>query len=371
MARAEQKQGGDRLYLFQGNTNGKPTRLHLLNKLIDRNKKEGKKSLYLFNDIRTSDMRDMRFKDMSTILVKDSALVMDKDTFAQEYKAITPECLIAKVQAGIIPLLVSTIYNRPGNVISESQIAQITHIAQEENLPLFLMGDFNSQHTALGGNLDSPAGKELVDLISKYNLIPIHNEEKTYLCAGEGRDNILDLCLTNRKGLEIAEKLIVADHFGSDHLPLQLEISIQKERKENTKTTITTIDYEGFGETLEQLIDPTKLTELKTREEIDKSIEEMTSTIQDAKAMHTIQLKVRTSNDIPIDKETNSLITERRKLVRKRKKDIETENETKARINFLNREIKRRLAKLDGNKKLQQIDKMLKDNHQSDVFLVC
>ena len=157
MGRPAQREGNNRLCIVQGNTNGRPGRLHLLNKLIDKNKKEGIDTIYLLNDTRTNDMKDMRFNGMSAILVKDSALLLDKNVFIQQYQAQSQECLIAKVHTGKQPILLSTIYNRPGNVISEEQLSQIVHIAENERLPMYLLGDLNSSHTALHGNTDTTA----------------------------------------------------------------------------------------------------------------------------------------------------------------------------------------------------------------------
>ena len=173
------------------------------------------------------------------------------------------------------------------------------------------------------------------------------NKIPTYINNKRGDDNVLDMCFVNKKANEILMEYSVDDPIGSDHLPITLHLRL---RQRNEPVFIDIVNDEQLQGNIDRLLhENPSILNLQQRFDakmIDEEIVNFTKCIVEGKASATHKKRLRTNDGVVLSAETNALIAERRRLIRKRTRNrANFTSPERQRSNFLEREIKRQIKK--------------------------
>ena len=343
------------------NTNGNPNRLTVLMNLI--NDRSHINDIFVMNDVRLQADETGHISTLGHNIVinndKDNkhdaggcAMAIPKDCFVTEMETGHPEALLCKIQRGNRSIIVGTHYAHKGATIDETLIRNMS--STNPNCPAVLIGDFNAPLKSFGSNCNSTQGEVLRVLTESYGLNYVKNKVNTRINNIRGDDNVLDMIFTNQRASEMTKEMTVDDPVGSDHLPITIHLDI---RISNTPLKISKVNDELLASVMDRKMEETPpLFDERTsirRELVDNEIENFTKILNESRKEATHVVTVRTKNGIPLSRETSELIRERRKLIHKRaRRRGPASEEEKAKCNFLDREIKKRL-KADEHSFLQ------------------
>lgn len=117
------------------------------------------------------------------------------------------------------PITIISIYKLPDITLSTTQWEKFFNQFPEE---FMIGGDFNAHHSSDPRN-DS-AGITLVDALDNLNLHCINNGSMTRFGSGLTHDSAIDLTISNCTSLLTARWEVIQEAWGSDHLPIKIEI---------------------------------------------------------------------------------------------------------------------------------------------------
>ena len=332
-----------------------PTKKPLFAKYL--NDPKNRNNIFLLNDIRLQKGEESMIKskyhnvEISNLMTREHkpggvALLVPKGTFVQMHTNGTKEQLLATVKIQGKSVTLATQYVHPRERIDE-QLVEETALKCIDSIGI-IGGDFNSTHTSYGGHTDSDAGKDLKRVMEDNNFAYIPNEQVTHFARRPGdRDDVLDVLFTNDVGESKITSYGVLESWGSDHLPVFVDLELTV-KNEPIMAKITDEDKFKDNQRAQNYIWPPG--PLTTRD-VDEEIEKFEETLRKCKEDATHIKKIRTNDGVALSVETSALITERRKIERKRRNRNRLTEEEKQRSNWLNREIKRNM---DNDKKAQQ-----------------
>ena len=112
------------------------------------------------------------------------------------------------------PLVITNVYNPPGNKIDKDLYNQLT---RSQNI--FLLGDFNAHSALFGGTKTNEAGKDLEEIIDENNLIVLNDRSGTHI-KQNGELSAIDITITNPQLSAKCNWSVHCDSLGSDHYPI-------------------------------------------------------------------------------------------------------------------------------------------------------
>ena len=142
-------------------------------------------------------------------------------------------------------------YRPPGSTLTEEDWDTITNTINDD-CDYLLLGDFNSHHQYWNCKYNDLNGKRLLNCIEKKNLF-IHNVNSlTRINPNNGEKSNLDLVISHINIIDKICTAIVDDTYGSDHFPIHITVSNEKNlyTKRSNKITSLKTNWKGVSETL-------------------------------------------------------------------------------------------------------------------------
>ena len=225
-----------RLQVINVNVNGLRCKIGQVRKFLQNQQHE---SILILNDTRLRN--NLKTSDFPgyTIMRKDKQLVGTTATaggvailFPNKWSGF--ECKLATIGdhfealAAIIiplksnPIKIATCYNRPGNVLPQRLIEEFNEIKfNDRDIPGLFAGDLNCSHQSFGSRITNTYGTNLLQAITKNNLILLNSQTPTYWCSSTGEPNLIDLVFGNNLLCPFFLSCEVDGDVGSDHLPVK------------------------------------------------------------------------------------------------------------------------------------------------------
>ena len=88
------------------------------------------------------------------------------------------------------------------------------------------VGDFNLRLESFGCTHKNPSDPVLKNIQKQLNLIYLNNDEHMHMDRAKGSTDILDMVLISPNLAKHDIQFQISDDLGSDHLPIEIEISI-------------------------------------------------------------------------------------------------------------------------------------------------
>ncbi|BES92562.1 Hypothetical protein NTJ_05371 [Nesidiocoris tenuis] len=170
---------------------------------------------------------------------------------------------------------IAAFYSAPENQVTQNDFL----VMLRELSGRFLMGgDFNCKHPRWGSNIVNPRGRVLHDTVIRHSLEVIEPQEPTFYSFDGHMPDILDFFLGKQVEQLIKSKW-VQHEMSSDHYPFTLELEIDYPAvTENHGLIKYPFDWAKYKEATGQLANLN--LRLKTRQEIDKGVSELTNMIR-------------------------------------------------------------------------------------------
>ena len=222
---------------------------------------------------------------------------------------------------------------------------QILEYIHQQKGNCLITGDFNAKNTAWGSTKTDSYGSELLDQIQSNDLF-IHNDGSTTRCDPcTGKEDVLDLILSNFDAMSMYKSFWVGDEIGSDHFPIHslLQFGAKTDVHMPQIRRIAKTDWKSFEEHL-SLWPP--LNEIHIGHDIDMAVEVMTSQIHDAfDRACPLQPKKRPAK-CRFTPEIESKVKEKRRLRREKNEALAVNDQDRVRfimtrINRLGNDIKK------------------------------
>ena len=192
---------------------------------------------------------------------------------------LAPEIIAVEVNTTHGPIIIATLYLPPRRpYIPYPDLNQLLR----QHKPVYILGDWNANHTQFGYTTSNPVGRALVSLISDGTLQHLGPHFPTYI--GIQRNTTPDLVLANNR-ITTNIHLKQGDLTTSDHLPIVATISTNpilipitpRERQ-------THANWEGFREALSDTTTPD--LDGQPAAEIDTQLQHWYTDIQNARRDH-------------------------------------------------------------------------------------
>ena len=133
----------------------------------------------------------------------------------------------------------------------------------------FIAGDWNSKHKSWNNQINDRRGIELKNLIDHHSFkIQAPNGPTLFPCRGN--PSIVDFGIT--KNFDFVAKTSICNELSSDHLPLMFQVDFSHQEIKNQIFDFKKANWKKFREDIEYLLRNNELTEIKSRDDIDKSI---------------------------------------------------------------------------------------------------
>lgn len=127
-------------------------------------------------------------------------------------------------------------------------------IRQQGGLQIVVCGDFNSKHSAWGGNVTNERGKILLDAVSGMDLVCVNGDSPTFSVPGR-MESYIDLCFVNESALRffrewrLQEDVTLSDHNAID-IMFEKALTETTTRPKRQKVSIRAL--EEFGRAFER-----------------------------------------------------------------------------------------------------------------------
>ena len=240
-------------------------------------------------------------------------------------------------------LHITSYYSPPDQLVNKELIKQV--LSYEYSI---LLGDLNAHSLRFSGHDANSSGLIVCDLLLEEEIIILNDDSPTFLPSHPANhESTLDLALAHtRLGPMVSNFNVIRDDIRSDHLPFILEIdSTLPPRLATREQVVRKIDWPLFQ--VECTIRAPKIASLNSLEEIDNSIEQVTTAIQQSLAVATSEKKVRINTNRPLllPRYILELIREKRAAARtyqkKRTPESKTEfNRLTAKVTFETKKFK-------------------------------
>lgn len=226
------------------------------------------------------------------------------------YSSYKIQATNVKINTTPFPLVISAVYCPPRFPISP---AEFSHLFQTLGNTFIVGGDWNAKHTYWGSRATTTRGRNLFQGTRNGRFNYISTGEPTYWPSDPHKiPDLIDFFITHNISNE--NTLIESIHdLSSDHSPVLLTFSTNYTMK-SPKPTLTSIktEWEDFRWFLDQKI--TLDIRLKTDDDIDKAVDELTKYIQES-ALYATPKRLENPNRSSINTPTNiaDLITQKRR----------------------------------------------------------
>jgi hypothetical protein len=186
-------------------------------------------------------------------------------------------------------LKISTIYNNPTSALPRSFLEK----ALLGNKYCYMAGDLNAKHPSLQSSHVNKSGEILLDFLQEENVVLLNDGEHTHYSDAYNSSSMLDLHIATSHAALKTGHVLVGEDIGSDHLPTITKLCLKNTEISLPPSNQTLFDYNRANwqeysteiqKTLNSLDDEGLFPEqeMKTTDEIDKAIELLAATIQEA-----------------------------------------------------------------------------------------
>ena len=242
--------------------------------------------IILINEVGIPSHQIVKMSTYNTIsnaidLYSGAAILIKKGIRFENIELKNPNILAIKIQTNMGPIIISTAYIAPRNLVIPT--IEITKILSYK-LPTLFIADFNAHHplfnnTTAGRKYGDNKGKTLAALAHRRNLIclgPTFDTFKTNRAKGKP-----DIILCNNLFNIFHHQVTRGNHVGSDHFPIIFKIAIKPFRVLcEPKLNIRSLNIDGFRKELEPF--RTDTLHNKPINEIDKLTEKIINNITEA-----------------------------------------------------------------------------------------
>ena len=223
-------------------------------------------------------------------------------------------------------ILVTGIYNRPQNIITEQFLMQFF----PSDCHALILGDLNAKNTLWGCNKTNKNGQHMDDIIHNNDLYLYMPNSPTFYHRNPAHEpEYLDFLISN---FPLNNTAVTFNELNSDHLPV---LYYTDEPSPNNTKTVQVTDYELLHNIL-QLV-PLPTTNIRSTESIEAVIKDLTFVINTAKSEATT-IKTIHKNYIKLPKTIRDLIKIRNRARKQYQQSRHPDD--KATYNSINRHVK-------------------------------
>ena len=209
-----------------------------------------------------------------------------------------------------------------------------------------LTGDLNCKNMAWGSTKNDITGVDLLDQIHSNDLIFLNDGSKTRCDPFSGKEEALDMIISNPAAISLFKEFWVGEEIGSDHYPLHavFQFGAKKNAFETPQVQrIEKTDWNAFQKNI-SIWPP--LDNCRTAKDIDSAVELITFQIQDAFNQACPLQPKRKPAKCRFTPEIESKVKEKRKLRREKSKAMAAQDQSRVRaltieINRLGNDIKK------------------------------
>ena len=236
-----------------------------------------------------------------------------------------------------------------------------------------LTGDFNCKNMAWGSTKNDAQGADLLDQIQANDLIFLNDGTKTRCDPFSGKEEALDLIISNYGAMSLFRDFWVGEEIGSDHYPLHAVFQFGSKNVDFQVPQVRRVektDWISFERNI-SLWPP--IDECHTAEDIDAAVELVTYQIQDAFNSACPLENKRKPQKCRFTPEIESLVKEKRKLRREKNKAMADQDTCRLRaimtkINKLGNDIKKLQRQGKKDDFIRHCEKLNEENDARKFF---
>ena len=294
--------------------------------------------------------------------ISDVTIIKDFERFHEEVIGIRLNGNTRRPSINVI-----TYYNPPNSFVN----SDILQSCRRLNGRTVITGDFNCKNVSWGSTKSDNQGRALFTNINDCQFYILNNGEKTRYDPQSGKEQVLDLCLTNGEFINDFVSWIVRPDIGSDHFPINTTFSLRGGgRGQGSFRNIKTADWSNFQTSLNNvdLLLPTP----KTADELDSAVALITAKILEAFDQACPLQQKRHKTKTTFTKEMISLVKEKRRQRRLKAESRRRDDEQMVRafqqeINRKNHELKK-LQKIQRRRRIRNMCEELNAEKDSARF---
>ncbi len=188
------------------------------------------------------------------------------------------------------------VYCSPNRALLANDLEELL----DDDGPIIVAGDLNAKHPAWNSRVSNGRGRMLLEFAQRRNDLTVVEPDTSTHYESVGRPDVLDIAIL--KDTPMRTHLEVADELESYHLPVILHLGDGPDEK--APMTFDRVDWNLFTDRLTASIGPPP--RIETVEDIDNAVENLESTIREAKneATRTINKRFRVKSGTPSVRKT-------------------------------------------------------------------
>ena len=224
--------------------------------------------------------------------------------------------------------------------------SQVFQFIQRQGGNCILTGDLNCKNQSWGSTKTDRYGEELQNIINQNGLFILNDGSKTRCDPVSGKEEVLDLCLSNYDSLSIFKDFWVGDEIGSDHYPLHVKTQFRDKPLSAPPTQERRFENANWKKFEQHLLSKPMHSQCQTSEHIDDLVTRITEEITDAYEISCPLKNKRKAAKTSFSPEIKIRVKEKRRLRREKnlafaEQDFVKVREIMTKINRLGNEIKR------------------------------
>ena len=195
-----------------------------------------------------------------------------------------------------------------------------------------ITGDFNCKNMAWGSSKTDTPGSDLLDQIQSNSLFILNDGSQTRCDPYSGKEEALDLIISNFAAMSFYKEFWVGEEIGSDHYPLHsvFQFGVKKsDFQQPQKRHIEKTDWKAFKDYISAW---PPMDDCQTSKDIDTAVDVITHQIQDSFFRACPLQNMRKPAKCKFTPEIESKIKEKRKLRREKSKAMAAQDQPRLRV---------------------------------------